>query len=533
MERSNTVRAALFAVLGLILALLSGCATIPFDYPRTVSSALYRPEETRMGRMIQPRVARHQGASGFHFLTTGVDAFLARVHLIDTAEKTLDLQYYIFHTDLTGKFLMDRIVAAAERGVRVRLLLDDFPQTMEADWWLAMAEIHSNLEVRVFNPFGGLRRTPLNRPVQLVLGPKRLQRRMHNKAFIADNNVTIVGGRNIADEYFGASSEVNFRDLDIMGVGPVAREISAVFDDYWNCVLSVPLKALVRHRPDSDDLRVARRDLQLERAALKNSTYGVKIEESNFLKQVEEGRLPLVWAPAEVLFDEPMKSVGADDSKSAVKMAHRLRTLIEEAQSEVLLISPYFVPRRAGVRWFEKLRQRGVPVKIITNSLASTDVAVAHFGYARYRRDLLRLGVELYEIRPMVGKFRDREEDEHRLGGSSGSSQGSLHAKALVLDRRLVFVGSFNHDPRSARLNTENGIVIRSPELAEQAAALFARRSAPSRAYRVALREGGDGLVWITEDNGAEVRYYREPDRGFWRRIPSRVLSLFTPELML
>ncbi|MFA5183546.1 MAG: phospholipase D family protein [Syntrophales bacterium] len=508
--------------------LLNGCATISYDYPRTTSSAIYLPEQTDLGKRIQPYVVKHRGTSGFYLISSGLEALLARVLLIDAAEKTLDLQYYIFRDDLTGKFMLDRILAAAARGVRVRLLLDDWRQTAAMDWWLTMMEIYPNIEVRVFNPFGGLRSFPLARPFQAVFGPERLRARMHNKAFIADNSVAIVGGRNIADEYFGASSDVYLRDLDIMALGPISQKVSAAFDNYWNCVLAIPLKALVSHRPIVDDLNRARHDLKIERESLKNSIYGIEMRESDFLKRAEAGTLPLVWAPAEVLADDPFKVI-----KPEAKMAQQLRDFLESAQSEILMISPYLVPGQAGVRWFKKMRDRGVTVKIVTNSLASTDAQVAQFGYMRYRKDLLRLGVQLYEMRPTPGPRRDGEppgKERHFRVGSS--SRGALHAKLLVLDRRTVFVGSFNFDPRSERFDTQNGIVIHSPQLAEQAAGLFDRDASPGHSYRVTLMNG-NGLVWITEKDGREVRDYSEPGIGFWGGFSGRFLYLLLPESVL
>ena len=233
----------------LLLYLLNGCAAIPYDYPRPVSSALHRPEGTGLGKKVQARAMFHPGESGFYLLPTGLDAFTARALLIDRAEKTLDLQYYIFHDDLLGRFVYDRLLAAADRGVRVRLLLDDWHQTPETDLLLASMATHPNLEVRLFNPFGTHRRTFLARALRMAFGPDRLRGRLHNKAFIADNSVAIVGGRNIGAEYFGTSDEFNFYDVDILAAGPIAREASANFDEYWNCVLALPVSALVRRQP--------------------------------------------------------------------------------------------------------------------------------------------------------------------------------------------------------------------------------------------------------------------------------------------
>ena len=528
-ERRKAAGSVLLPLFLLLLPLLNGCATIPYDYPRTLSTALYLPEATSMGKKIQAQVEENHGASGFYLLSSGEDAFFARVRLINRAEKTLDLQYYLFSADLTGKFLLDRIIAAAERGVRVRLLLDDWGETAEMDRWLTMMEIYPSIEVRIFNPFGGLRSNLLTRSFGAIFGAKRLKGRMHNKAFIVDNSVAIVGGRNIADEYFEASSGVNFSDMDIMAEGPIVRQVSAVFDDYWNCVLSIPLKALVSHRPTDEEVQKARHDLEAESESLKKSSYAVKVRESDLylLKHlVEPGMISFVWAQGDVLFDDPLKVINSDDRERTVKMRRELGAFLQEAQSELLIISPYLVPGKAGVQWFQKMRDRGVTVKIITNSLASTDSSVAQFGYMRYRKDFLRMGVELYELRATPGP---RGEDRFRIGGSS---RGALHAKTIVLDGRAVFVGSFNLDLRSARSDTQNGIVVHSPELAEQAAGIFNKDASPTRTYRVTL-VGDDILVWVTAENGREVRYYREPMAGFWLRFSGRFFYVFIPESML
>jgi putative cardiolipin synthase len=543
MTRGKAATLALLLLCWLPLLQLAGCATIPFDYPRRVSSALYLPEATALGKEIKPLVVKHRGESGFYLLSSGMEAFLARVLLIDAADKTLDLQYYLFEADLTGKFMLDRLMAAAARGVRVRLLLDDWRETSKMDWWLTMMEIYPNLEVRVFNPFGGLRSNPLNRPLQAVFGPQRLRARMHNKAFIVDNSVAIVGGRNIADAYFGASPDFHFRDLDVLAVGPIARQASTVFDDYWNCALAIPLKAIVSRQFSAADLEKARRRLTAERESLKNSVYGIKMRQSDFLKRAETGKLPFVWAPAEVLSDSPLKVIDPGEPAHPAKMAKQIRGFLESAQHEILMVSPYLVPGKAGVRWFKKMRERGVTVKIITNSFASTDSLVAQLGYMRYRKALLRLGVELYELRPTPGR-RGAEDEQPgaagfgRAGGSRGAagsglaSHGTLHAKILILDRQAVFVGSFNLDPRSARFDTQNGLVIHSPQLAAQTAVLFAKDASPARTYRLRLTPDDD-LVWVTEEQGHEKRYYREPLSGFWRRLSGRFLYMFIPESML
>jgi putative cardiolipin synthase len=563
MERHQAMRVVLLLLCLLVLGFLSGCASIPYDYPRPVSSALYRPEGTSLGGKFQAEAVKHPGASGFYLLPTGVEAFSSRARLIERAEKTLDLQYYIFHDDFTGKFLLDRFLAAADRGVRVRLLLDDWHQNQEFDWLLARMAVHPNIEVRFFNPFGTYRKFFLARALKMAFGPNRLKGRMHNKVFIADNSVAIVGGRNISDEYFGASGEFNFYDVDILAVGPMVRSISANFDDYWNCVLAVPINALLAHRATADELSGLRRDLETHRESFQKSTYALKVQGNDLLKRIESGQVPLVWGQAEVVSDYPLKCVDSDDSKRYGQMTQKLRGILEEAQDEVLLVSPYFVPGKAGMLWFRKMLSRNLTMRVITNSFASSDAPLAQIGYMVYRQDLLRMGVELYEIKPALvhlpgdrgrghfaedllklgntliqggGSLIQRGASLIQIGGSSiqygSSSRGSLHAKTFVLDRQTVFVGSFNFDPRSMRLDTQNGIVIRSPKLAGQAAWLFANGISPARTYRVTLL-GDDDLVWVTEDNGREVRYYREPMSRILPRLSLRSLFWLTPESWL
>jgi cardiolipin synthase C len=533
-KRANLVPAFFLACLFLLPALLNGCASLPLDYPRSVSTALLLPEETDMGKRIQAHVTRNQGKSGFYLLSSGEDSFLARVLAINQAERTLDLQYYSFNNDLTGKFLMDRLVAAAERGVRVRLLVDDWTQAGKIDWGLAMVQANPNIEVRVFNPFGGLRKVLFSRVFQAVFVAKRLRGRMHNKMFIADNCLAIVGGRNIGDEYFGARSELMFGDLDIMAIGPITREISTAFDAYWNCVLSIPVKALLKRQPTAAETEEFRRFLSENRKSVQSSEYAQRLRDGNLSKRVEAGHLHYVWAEGEVLYDDPLKVIRADDSSRKVQMGRQLKSIIDEAQSEVLAISPYFIPGERGMLWFKQLRERGITVKVLTNSLASTDVPLVEGGYAHYRKALLGLGVELYELKPNPDQYRFWD---HTSFGSS--SKGALHAKTVIVDRKIVFVGSFNLDPRSARLNTEDGVVVRSAELGAQATRLFDRGISPRDAYRVEIlgkspvSEEWHGLVWITEENGREVHYYHDPMTGFWFRLEVRFLSLFAPESML
>ena len=520
----------------LMISALIGCASLPLNTPRTSTTALPQPEETRLWKMIQLRLDSHPGESGFYLLPSGIDAFVARILLIDAAERTLDLQYYIFHGGITPKLVVDRMLAAADRGVRIRLLVDDWNITGK-DFVLAMIGAHPNIEVRIFNPIAGSRSSSLSRPLHYLFGAERIKNRMHNKAFVVDNTVAIVGGRNIGDEYFQAHQDVNFEDMDMMAMGPIAKEVSTGFDEYWNHELAIPIRAFVSQSPSAEDVQRARLILDQHREAMKATEYGRKLRESDLLKRLGTGHLPVVWAQGEVLYDRPARvNSGIIDASSSI--APRLREIIEEAQSETLLISPYFVPREGGVKLFARLRDRGVTVKILTNSLASNDVPIAHGGYARYRKDLLRLGVDLFELRPVPGQ-REKK-DYTQMGGSSGAA---LHAKTFILDRKVLFVGTFNLDPRSVWFDTQNGIAVRSETLAGEASRLFEESTSMHRAFRVTLRttstEGsgspseGTDLEWVMDENGKEVRYFHEPETGWWRRITVKLLSLFAPEKML
>ncbi len=531
LKQGHSTLTAALALLVLLLALLTGCANLPMDYPRPVSTALSFPEETPMGERIQAQVAKNQGKSGFYLLPSGEDAFMARILAVDMAQRTVDLQYYIFDDDLTGKFLLDRLVAAAERGVRVRILVDDWRMTGKMDWGLAMIQAYPTIQVRVFNPFGGLRSFFPARLLQVVFGPGRLQNRMHNKVFIVDNSVAIVGGRNIGNAYFGARAALTFGDLDIMAIGPITRRVSAEFDDYWNSVLAIPIEALVKRQPTAADLAQVHQFLAENRRAMQKSEYAQKLKDTKLAKRVEAGHIPFVWAKGEVLYDQPLKVVEPADSGRNDLVARRLKSIVDEARREVLIITPYFIPGKWGMGWFKQLRDRGVKIKVLTNSLASTDVPLAEGGYARYRKALLGLGVELYELKPVPDRYRSWE--PIKLGSSS---RGSLHAKTVIIDNQVVFVGSFNLDPRSVRLNTEDGIVVWSDKLGAQATRLFDQGISPANAYRVEIMgkspatEEWHGLVWVTEENGREVRYYKDPQTGFWCRVEVRVLSLFAPE---
>jgi putative cardiolipin synthase len=504
----------------------AGCADAPLDFPRTASFAFNSPQETKLGRAVETQVKAHPGESGVYLLPGGgPDALVARAVLIDAAEKSVDFQYFMFEDDMVSNFLLDHLFAAADRGVHVRMLLDDYWQAGR-DRRLAGIGAHPNIELRVFNPVGGDRSLKISRSLNYVFGPNRIRGRMHNKAMIVDAAAAIVGGRNIADEYFAASADFNFGDVDMVAIGRAVRDVSESFDQYWNAPVALPIQAFVPAKRGPECLAEVRRRLEQTREQAKQSVYAQRMRESNLLALVQAREVPYVWGKDEALADAPGKSLLKREEAPDAFMAVRLMAVMSAAKREVLMVSPYFVPGRDGIKWLNEIRSRGITVKVVTNSLASTDVDAAQGGYQRYRKDMLRAGVELFELRP----------DPERTGQAAKVHRGStaraaLHAKILVIDRATIFVGSHNLDPRSGQLDSQNGILIQSPELAAQLASVFDQVTTPAYTYRVSLDR--DHLKWTTEKAGKPTEYDDDPETSAWRRFKSAILGALSPEQWL
>ncbi|MET0962136.1 MAG: phospholipase D family protein [Noviherbaspirillum sp.] len=514
-----TRRARLEALALAGLLLLAGCASLPSLQGRPASSALTDTVGTRLGQVLEPLSAAHPGRSAIYPLLDARDAFAARAHLAQVAERSLDVQYYIWHKDMTGTLLFDALRAAADRGVRVRLLLDD-NNTAGLDPVLAALDAHPNIEVRLFNPF--VLRSP--RWLGYLTDFRRANRRMHNKSYTADNQVTIIGGRNVGDEYFGAAGGMLFSDLDVMAAGPVVRAVSEDFDRYWQSLSSYPAALLL---PPADPAALA--GLAAQREALAQqpamADYNRALRESPFVRDLARASLPLEWAPTRMVSDDPAKGLGLAPPDSLVR--DKLRAIIGEPASRVSLVSPYFVPSDSGVAIFTELAQRGVDIEILTNALEATDVAAVHAGYAKRRRALLAAGVRLYELRRLAAGV-GRELEPSGMGSSSATS---LHAKTFAVDHARLFVGSFNFDQRSVQLNTEMGFVIDSPALAQKLHDLFALH-VPEDAYRVTLEDHGK-LVWTEQQNGRQLRHESEPGVTGWQRFWVWLLSLLPIDSLL
>jgi len=496
----------------LAALLLSACATAPFDYPREESYAIDASTPTALKAGVDAWRADHPGPSGFYPLVDGMSALGARIRLIEAAERSIDAQYFLMKGDTAGWIFTGALVAAADRGVRVRFLLDDVFTTVK-DEELALLNNHPNIEVRLFNPVSRRGIGALN-----FLGDfRRANRRMHNKSFTVDNQMTIVGGRNIADEYFELRPEGEFLDLDVIGIGPVAAQVSVVFDRFWNHEHSLPLEA-VSHSFSREELESLKLKVIEAYATIADSAYH-EARSMPLIQDLVEDRRPLFSAEGEVITDEPDKLVNKVDIEHQV-LVKRLAEVVGSAEREVVVLTPYLVPGDAGVAFWTSLAQRGVQVTIVTNSLASNNHTAVHSGYAKYRRPLIKGGVKLYEVRADAVTPKD--------GGAA--SQVTLHTKGLVVDRKHVFIGSLNLDPRSIDINSEMGLIIESAELGEQVVARLEQRL-PERAYRLLLDERGK-LEWHATIDGEDVVETSEPQASGMRKFIAWLLKI-SPESQL
>lgn len=517
MMRTRSLRPALWLLLTLA-ALLAGCKPLPPLEPRT-PSAPPDTATTTLGRSIGAVASAHPGRSGVLALARGHDAFAARIRLAEAAERTLDVQYYIWQADLSGTLMMDALRQAADRGVQVRLLLDD-NNTVGLDPVLAALAAHPRIEVRLFNPFA--RRDW--RWLGFLTDFARLNRRMHNKSFTADRQATVVGGRNIGDSYFDArSGQVLYLDLDAVAVGPVAGQVASDFDRYWVSASAYPAESLLPP-PPPDGLRALADRAATLRQQPQGRAYMESVAGSHFMQDLLAGRLAMEWVPVRMLSDDPAKALGRATREDLLWA--QLAPVLEQARERVDLVSPYFAPAERGTAFLTGLAGRGVRVQVLTNGLAATDVPVVHAGYARRRPALLAGGVRLFEFKQSAFPPPARDQT-----ATSGSSDSSLHAKTFSIDGQRAFIGSFNFDARSARLNTELGFLIESPALA-QAMAQSLQAELPQRVYQVRLAPDGS-LLWIEPAEGGQRAHGQEPGTGAGLRWTVRVLSWLPIEWLL
>ena len=511
----KTSRISSTALAGLLVSLLAACATVPLDFPRQYSETIQDTLDTPLGKVTELWVDSEHGLSGYYPLVNGLDALGIRLAMIDRAGRSIDAQYFLMKPDNAGRLFADKLLEAADRGVRVRLLLDDVFTTVNDDAFIVMSQ-HANIEIRLFNPVARKGFYYFN-----YLGDfKRANRRMHNKSFTVDNAFTVVGGRNIAAEYFEILDDEKFEDFDVLAIGPVASEVSVIFDRYWNHELTVPIEAFDNGK-DSIELEEARRRFDQRADEAGNSIYGRALT-TPLMQEMTEGKIKLYVGPGEVVTDDPDKLL-TGISQDQQLLAIKLLELVESAEKEIVITTPYFIPGKKGVELWRKIVAKGVRVVILTNSLASNNHTAVHSAYARYRREIIEAGVELYETRVDAANQATNPDDKTY-------DSMTLHAKGMAIDQRYTVAGSLNLDPRSIEINTEFGLVIDNSEMA----ALLVNQlleSLPTKAYRVTINDKNK-LRWTTYDQGVAVIEAHEPQTSRWMRFKAWILRI-APESQL
>jgi cardiolipin synthase C len=517
------------ALLAPLLLALSACSTVPpgAHFPKPPSHVQLAPQDTRLGMHFQGAVAAHGGnLSGFRVISIGVDGFLARVEMINAAERNLDLQYYIFRNDESGTLIRDALTRAAQRGVHVRILVDDADTHPGDERIFALANL-PNIEIRVYNPWRYRGHLKLLRNLEFATHKSRLDYRMHNKLLVVDEAVALVGGRNIGDQYFQIDPQSQFADDDVFCVGPVVPDLEQRFEDFWNSELAIPSAALETPPPPGHEPHGNSKghptDEELRKAG---SRYSEKLATGEPLAGILSGQTELYWATAQVVCDSPNKKDVVKGQRAGRLIYKPLADAISAAQRELLITTPYFIPDKDEMNLLHEVRAREARVAILTNSLQSAPEISAHAGYMHYRVPLLREGVELYEVRSKIDSTRGSGQSKR----ISDYGNYALHGKILVFDRKRVYLGSMNFDRRSRYLNTEIGLVIDSAEISRQMGARFDAMTQLDSAYMVVPHPQPDGhsirLSWRTRENGQILEYSKEPARSWWQRFKIRLLSL-------
>lgn len=491
-----------FLWIALLLA-SAGCAQLAPRPELPEDRALPPGETTELDRAMASLEAAHPGQSGFRLISDGPEAFAIRVQSAEAAGRSIDVQTYIWHSDLAGGYLAWTLLAAADRGVRVRLLVDDLDARSHNDGFAAL-HAHPAIEVRLFNPHA-YRKGTIPLTLEWVNSFGRLTRRMHNKSWIVDNRIAVVGGRNLGNEYFDVSVDGNFIDLDFAMVGPVVRAASVAFDEYWNSPLAYPMSALSPENVSDAALADLRARLAKWVSNARASSYAALLAEHEGARRLLAGGELLTWS-AEFAFiaDHPLKASPTYEGRDESAVLDAMLPSMQATGDRLTLLSPYFVPGRDGQALLIGLASEGREVRVLTNSLAANDVAAVHGGYTRYRKKLVKGGVQLWELKPEPGG---------KATGLAGSSVASLHTKALVVDGASLFVGSYNLDPRSTALNCEQVVFVSHPALAAEVEALFAIETGSERAWRVT--HGAGGLRW---DDGIET-HHSDPGATAGRRF--------------
>lgn len=509
-------------MLGCSLFLtLSGCSTLPKAGPETLQFANeIDTSQTSISHVVQPLRDKNPELTGYHLLYDPLEALTARLRLIDKAEKTLDLQYYIWDNDRVGALALHALIRAADRGVKVRLLIDDNNAKPMDGILLALSQ-HKNIEVKLFNPY----RFRKFRPIDMVLDLKRINRRMHNKSFIADNQIALIGGRNMTNQYYNSSDNYQFSDVDIMLVGAAVDDITSSFDQYWNDPYAYSAINIIN--PKTHYLRYPELKQQLDQhyelATVQN--YLNLADRSHAFDQWFNQSIQFDWVKAKVVKDSPDK-IRAKTKKEQNINFQIIRNL-NKPEENIDLVSAYFVPEKSGAKHLSELAQSGIQVRVLTNSFKANDVSIVHAFYGKYRQQLLENGVQLYEFLPTLGKDELNKETEQLSKQAKislkGLSHSSLHAKMMTLDQKQVFIGSFNFDPRSAYLNTEIGVILDSPALAKTIHQTMDQQLT-HYAYKLVL-DANHKINWYRQAPNSTKIYKKEPQMKWWQRAGMKVIS--------
>jgi putative cardiolipin synthase len=525
------MRRRLILTLVAILVACAGCSSLPIDPPRTASYAIFAARDGNLGSVAVASVP-DPGMTGFRLMPTPEFSLHARIELALRAQRSLDLQYYEIHDDQTGRHLLRLVRDAAARGVRVRLLLDDLHTSDEDRFLLALAA-HDNIEIRLFNPFPHWRANLFSRYAASLADFGRLNRRMHNKLFIADGAMAVVGGRNIGDEYFRRDVGGNFMDLDTLVVGALLPRLGSLFDEYWNSPYAYPLGAIIHSAGDQATLRTWFESATGPQSSPPPSPPPDKdpVGHGPIGLELAQGRLLLTVADAEAIADPPEKvalggGLPGESNEKRDSVLVSVRKQVRDARVEVAVTTPYLVPGREGMESMRLLRERGVAFSIVTNSLAAIDEVAVYTGYRRYRPEILRLGVDLYELSPERLKVNAAKFNEY------GPPFDRLHAKCAVIDRKTVFIGSVNFDPRSDKHNTEFGLFIYSTVLADELLRLIEYVKVDG-SYRLRMSANASEIEWVAQDGGVERVMSDEPEASNWKRLLLNVLTPFVPEDLL
>jgi putative cardiolipin synthase len=497
-------------MIPILFLLAGGCASLPEDFEQVPSQAWQQPEQTMLGAFIAETAPADKSLSGVELIADPSEAFSTRFAIAAFAEKTLDMQYYLWKGDLSGQLLLWRVLEAADRGVRVRFLIDDIFHAGRDEVYAAL-DVHPNFELRVFNPMAN---RGAARNLNYLANKRALNHRMHNKIFMADGAVAVLGGRNIGDDYFGVNTKANFFDLDVLTVGQGVVEAGAAFDEYWNSRYAVPINVLTDRATESD-LAELRRELEQSLQDKDAVPYALAFEAEETLENLKHWREQLIWAPATVVVD-PLERFEGQGESAIVRFAS---DTVEHIDEQLIVESAYLIPDRNGLPNIAALVDSGVEVKMLTNSLMSNNHITAHSGYMKYRKDILATGTDLHELRAdaALREHFKANDDDHEV-------PAGIHTKAFVIDGRQALIGSFNFDPRSRDLNSEIGLVVNSEEFAGQVVEHMLNDFDEANSYHLFLDDNGK-LRWrIETENGTEIVKH-DPGASIWRRMGARMLS--------